>query len=122
MLPANPTLDALGATMRFRLGLFIGLAIGYTLGAKAGTERYQQILSLWNQIVGSEKGQQITDEVRHAADLAGDAIERKASEGVDKVAQAVGGEDDGDSSGSPRGFGSPGAAGTIPPTGTIPPG
>ena len=29
--------------MKFRLGLFVGLAVGYYLGAKAGRERYEQI-------------------------------------------------------------------------------
>jgi len=29
--------------MRFRVGLFAGLAIGYYLGTKAGRERYEQI-------------------------------------------------------------------------------
>ena len=29
--------------MKFRLGLFLGLAVGYYFGAKAGRERYDQI-------------------------------------------------------------------------------
>lgn len=29
--------------MKFRVGLVIGLGIGYVLGAKAGRERYEQI-------------------------------------------------------------------------------
>jgi hypothetical protein len=29
--------------MRFRVGLLVGFAIGYYLGAKAGRERYEQI-------------------------------------------------------------------------------
>ena len=39
----NP--DGRGTTlgMRFRVGLFAGLAIGYYLGTKAGRERYEQI-------------------------------------------------------------------------------
>ena len=29
--------------MKFRLGLFLGLAVGYYFGAKAGRERYEQM-------------------------------------------------------------------------------
>jgi len=29
--------------VRFRLGLIVGLGIGYVLGARAGVERYEQI-------------------------------------------------------------------------------
>jgi hypothetical protein len=31
--------------VRFRLGLLLGFAIGYVLGAKAGRERYDQIVN-----------------------------------------------------------------------------
>lgn len=75
--------------MRFRLGLFIGLAIGYTLGAKAGTQRYEQIRSLWASIAGSDRAQQLTNEVRQAASSAGNALEQRAAEGVDKLTDMV---------------------------------
>jgi hypothetical protein len=75
--------------MRFRLGLFIGLAIGYTLGAKAGTKRYEQIRSAWRAVAGSDKAQQLTTEVRHVATSAGSALEQKAAEGIDKVTDLV---------------------------------
>ena len=32
-------------TMKFRTGIVIGLAIGYVLGAKAGTQRYEQLVA-----------------------------------------------------------------------------
>jgi hypothetical protein len=75
--------------MRFRLGLFLGLAIGYVLGAKAGKQRYEQIMSLWGTISRSEPAQQIGAEVRDVAGRAGDVIERKASEGVERVSELV---------------------------------
>jgi hypothetical protein len=34
---------------RFRLGVLVGLAIGYYLGAKAGRERYEQLNRLLAQ-------------------------------------------------------------------------
>jgi hypothetical protein len=40
--------------MRFRLGLFIGAAVGYVLGAKAGRERYEQIVAAANKVRTNE--------------------------------------------------------------------
>lgn len=91
--------------MRFRLGLFIGLAIGYTLGAKAGKQRYDQIMSLLGKVARSDQAQQLTDEVRSTAASAGSVLEQKAAEGVDKVTQLVGGTDQGTN----------GTSGSIPP-------
>lgn len=81
--------------MRFRLALVLGLAIGYVLGAKAGRERYEQIMSLWRTVRRSEPAQQIETEVRVAASKAGSRIEQKATEGVSKVTELVRGEGDG---------------------------
>lgn len=75
--------------MRFRLGLFLGLAIGYVLGTKAGRQRYEQIRSLWGTVSQSEPAQQIGAEVRDVAAKAGSTIEEKASEGVSKVTEMV---------------------------------
>lgn len=36
--------------MRFRAGLIIGGAIGYVLGARAGRQRYEQILRGWGRV------------------------------------------------------------------------
>jgi hypothetical protein len=33
--------------MRFRLGLVIGAAVGYVLGARAGRQRYEEIKRWW---------------------------------------------------------------------------
>lgn len=75
--------------MRFRLGLFLGFAIGYVLGSKAGRQRYEQIMSLWGTVSQSEPAQQIGSEVRDVATRAGHTIEEKASEGVGKVTEMV---------------------------------
>ena len=37
-----------------KLSLVVGAAIGYVLGARAGRERYEQIVSLARKIVGSQ--------------------------------------------------------------------
>jgi hypothetical protein len=75
--------------MRLRLGLLLGTAIGYVLGAKAGRERYEQIMSGWRSFKGSEPAQQISAEVREVAQRASHQIETKAAEGVSKVTELV---------------------------------
>jgi len=47
--------------MRFRLGLVVGFAVGYYLGARAGRERYEQ-LRAW-------LGQQPLAKIQAAVDL-----------------------------------------------------
>jgi hypothetical protein len=37
-----------------KLSLVVGAAIGYVLGARAGRERYEQIVSLARKVVGSQ--------------------------------------------------------------------
>jgi diacylglycerol kinase family enzyme len=75
--------------MRFRLGLFLGFLIGYVLGAQAGRQRYEQIRSWANQIMGSESAQRIQAEVRSAASQVGDTLEHRATEGVTDVTSMV---------------------------------
>ncbi len=69
----------------FRLGLFFGLAVGYVLGAQAGRERYEQIREYWAKISGSEPAQQLGAEVRDVVNRAGDRLEAKSTEGVNRV-------------------------------------
>lgn len=52
--------------MRFRLGLLIGGAIGYVLGAKAGRGRYEEIRRWFSSVTDSKdtlarKGQSLID-------------------------------------------------------------
>lgn len=78
--------------MRFRLGLFLGLAIGYVLGARAGRARYEQIAKAWSQFRRSEPAQQLGADLKVAASRAGQTVEQKASEGVAKVTDLVRGD------------------------------
>ncbi|MDP8978829.1 MAG: hypothetical protein M3N17_09730 [Actinomycetota bacterium] len=79
--------------MRFRLGLVVGFGVGYTMGAKAGTERYLQIKRAVSGLKRSEPAQQISTEIRDAAAQASQTIEHKASDGVSKVTRMVRGDD-----------------------------
>ncbi len=42
----------------------VGLATGYVLGAKAGRERYEEILEIWNQLVNQDSLQEATEAAR----------------------------------------------------------
>lgn len=46
--------------MKFRLGLIIGMAVGFLLGARAGRERYEQILSTFGRALSNEQVQEAT--------------------------------------------------------------
>ncbi|MCG8926829.1 hypothetical protein V1227_19890 [Lentzea sp. DG1S-22] len=67
-------------------GILVGAAIGYVLGAKAGRERYDQIVRLWHRFVENptvrKTASQAKDKAFEAAvqakDLAADAAEKAA--------------------------------------------
>ena len=39
--------------MAFKRGLIVGFGVGYVLGARAGRERYQQIVTWWHRFTGN---------------------------------------------------------------------
>jgi hypothetical protein len=69
--------------MRFRLGLMIGAGIGYVLGAKAGRERFEQIVRSWRRFWASSTGRAISDKGREVTEgvreLAGKGMEAASS-------------------------------------------
>jgi len=48
--------------MRFRAGLVVGGAVGYVLGARAGRERYHQIVSGWRRVRQHPAAAQLADQ------------------------------------------------------------
>lgn len=75
--------------MRFRLALFIGLAVGYVLGTRAGRERYEQIATAYRKLSRTQPAIELQAQAREVAARAGNALEEKAAEGVHKVTEAV---------------------------------
>ncbi|HET7483317.1 MAG TPA: YtxH domain-containing protein [Actinomycetota bacterium] len=71
--------------MRGRLGFFVGLGAGYVLGAKAGTERYEQLHRLYDNLVASPAFRQATSKAKDAVGTGLDQAKDLASEGVQKV-------------------------------------
>lgn len=47
--------------MRFRLGLVVGLAVGYYYGAKAGRERYHQIEDVLDRVRDTDLFREVSD-------------------------------------------------------------
>ncbi len=72
-----------------RMGFLIGFGAGYVLGAKAGTERYEQLRRLYANIVTSPQFQRASGKAKEAASSGIDTAKDKASEGVSKVSSAV---------------------------------
>lgn len=48
-------------SMKFRTGLITGLIIGFLLGARAGRERYDQIVAAYNKIRSNDRVRRTTD-------------------------------------------------------------
>ena len=72
-----------------KLGFLVGFGAGYVLGAKAGTERYEQLRRLYENVISSRGFQQATGRAKEAASTGIEQAKDKASEGVSKVTGAV---------------------------------
>lgn len=75
--------------MRGRLGFFVGFGAGYVLGAKAGTERYEQLRRLYENLQSSPAFRRASDKARDAAQTGFEQARGMASEGAQKVTEAV---------------------------------
>lgn len=73
----------------FKFGLVLGGLVGYTLGAKAGRPRYEQIMRMLRSLGASPPAQRVGTEVRAAADRAGQTVSAKANEGITKLTDRV---------------------------------
>ncbi|MDQ3767201.1 MAG: hypothetical protein M3346_07635 [Actinomycetota bacterium] len=71
--------------MRGRVGLFIGFGAGYVLGAKAGTERYDQLMRLYENMLQSPKVKEATGKAKGTVGTGFEQAREKAKEGRVKV-------------------------------------
>ena len=71
--------------MRMRLGMTMGFAAGYYLGAKAGRQRYEQMNKWLGRVRRSETFETASDKARAVIDL---GVER-AKDAVDGIADGA---------------------------------
>ena len=75
--------------MRGRLGMFIGFGAGYVLGAKAGTQRYEQLRRLYENLLSSPQFQRATGKAKDAVGTGFEQAKDMASQGASKVTDVV---------------------------------
>jgi hypothetical protein len=75
--------------MRFKSGLLVGFGAGYVLGAKAGRERYQQIIEAARAFMENPGVQRLTDEVGKTVNLGKDRVSAATSRTVEQVGSTL---------------------------------
>ena len=68
----------------------IGLGVGYLLGARAGRDRYEQIMNWWDRITGAPAVQRMTEQGKELAEQAAHKAQEVGAK-VPGVAALVGG-------------------------------
>ena len=76
-----------------KLPLLIGFGAGYVLGAKAGTERYEQLRRLYENLLASSTFRQASGKAKDAVGTGLGQAKDLASEGVQKVKERKSGTD-----------------------------
>ena len=72
-----------------KLTLAAGFGAGYVLGAKAGTERYEQIVAKARELAGMPAVQGVTSNLAQTASTVADAAKTKANDTITAVDDAV---------------------------------
>jgi len=87
--------STLEVSMIRKLTLAAGFGAGYVLGAKAGTQRYDQIMAKFREFAGMPAVQEATHTVVQTASTLGEKAKAKVDETVTTVGEKVtGGSDD----------------------------
>lgn len=68
-----------------KISLLTGFAAGYVLGSKAGTERYDQICSAVDELMGKPQVQKATDTLTQTASDLGEKAKDTVNDKVDSV-------------------------------------
>lgn len=77
--------------MKGKIGLVVGLGVGYVLGTRAGRERYEQIKTQWLKVWHLDPVQEQVDKVKTFVGDKAAAVPGAIWTGVVKVAKAAGG-------------------------------
>jgi uncharacterized protein YgiB involved in biofilm formation len=72
-----------------KASFLIGVGAGYVLGAKAGTQRYDQLRRLYDNVAASPTFRKATGRAKTAATTGLEQARDLASDGVTKVSEAV---------------------------------
>jgi hypothetical protein len=75
--------------MKFRTGMLVGFGVGYVLGAKAGKERYQQIVEATRAFMENPGVQRLTDEVGKTVSLGKDRVSTVANRKVEQFGDTL---------------------------------
>jgi hypothetical protein len=75
--------------MRFKSGFLVGLGAGYVFGAKAGQERYQQIVDAAGKLRENPGVQRLTGEVNKTVSVSKDRVAETAAAKADQAKEAV---------------------------------
>ena len=75
--------------MKFKSGFLVGLGAGYVLGAKAGEERYQQMVDAARSLRENPGVQRLTGEVNKTVAVGKDRVSEAASRKVEQAGDAA---------------------------------
>jgi hypothetical protein len=80
--------------MRFKIGLAVGLALGYWAGTTPADERRAKVEEVWGGVRGNPRVQRLTETVSTDVRRLGDAVQQRFSSttdsAIDTVAQDAG--------------------------------
>ncbi len=76
--------------MKGKIGLVVGLGVGYVLGTRAGRERYEQIKTQWLKVWNKEPVQRQVEKAKAFVGAKASAVPGAVWNGVVKVAKSVG--------------------------------
>jgi hypothetical protein len=79
--------------MKGKIGLVVGLGVGYVLGTRAGRERYEQIKTQWLKVWDLDPVQEQVDKVKGYVGDKAAAVPGAIWTGVQKVVKSASGGD-----------------------------
>ena len=75
--------------MKGKVGLAIGLSVGYVLGTRAGRERYEQMRDMANRVKGDPRVQEVTHRVAETVEEQAPVVKDKLGAAADAAVSKV---------------------------------